>query len=57
MRAALHVALSRVRAAVDLQDAFVFGGLACVGYGLYCVYPPAAWIVVGGCLFWLGVRS
>lgn len=41
----------------DLQDRFVFGGLACIGYGVSAIYPPAAWIVVGVALFWLGVRS
>lgn len=42
---------------IDLQDAFVFGGLGCVGYGLHAIYPPAAWIVVGAALFWLGIRG
>lgn len=40
----------------DLRDAFVFGGLAAVGYGLACIHPPAAWIVCGAALFWLGVK-
>lgn len=41
---------------VDLRDAFVFSGLALVGYGLFSVYPPAAFIVVGAALFWMGAR-
>lgn len=41
----------------DLADVFVFGGIALVGYGLYCIYPPAAWIVTGAALFWLGLRG
>jgi len=48
---------SRIAKAFDLQDLFVFGGLGCVGYGIWQVYPPAAWVVVGVALFWLGVRS
>lgn len=41
---------------IDLRDGFCFGGLACVAIGLAQVYPPAAWIVVGVALFWLGVK-
>lgn len=41
---------------VDFRDAITFGGLALAGYGLHAVYPPAAWIICGAALFWLGVR-
>lgn len=41
----------------DLRDAFVFGGLAMVGLGLDQLSRPAALIVVGAVLFWLGVRT
>ena len=41
---------------IDLFDVFTFGGLACIGYGLHAVYPPAAWIVVGSALFWIGTH-
>lgn len=41
---------------VELRDAFVFGGLGMVGYGLHAIYPPAAWIVVGSAVFWIGAR-
>lgn len=44
-------------AAFDLRDAFVFGGIALVGYGIGQIYAPAAYIVIGGVLFWLGVRK
>jgi hypothetical protein len=40
----------------DMRDAFVFGGLGLIGYGIAQVYPPAAYIVVGVVLFWLGAR-
>lgn len=43
--------------AFDLRDAFVFGGIALVGYGAGQVYAPAAPIVVGSALFWLGTRK
>lgn len=42
---------------IDLRDAITFVGLAAACYGLYQVYPPAAWIVGGAALFWLGVRE
>lgn len=42
--------------AVDLRDAFWVAGLAAVGYGLSQIYPPAAWIVCGAVIFWMGVR-
>jgi hypothetical protein len=48
--------LAAARREVELRDCFVFGGLACVGYGLAQIYAPAAWIVGGATLFWLGVR-
>lgn len=43
--------------AFDLHDLFAFGGLALVGYGVYQVHVPSAWITVGAVLFWLGVRG
>lgn len=58
-RAALALAAARVRrelAAIELRDVLCFGGLGCVAYGLAQVYVPAAWIVPGVALFWLGVK-
>lgn len=56
----------RIRAAVrtffrredlpDLRDLFAFGGLAAACYGIAQIHAPAAWIVGGVALFWLGVR-
>lgn len=48
--------LPKLAGLVDLRDGFAFGGLALVGYGLYAVYPPAAFIVVGAVLFWMGAH-
>lgn len=42
--------------AIDMRDVITFGGLGMLGYGLHLVCPPAAWVVVGCLLFWLGVR-
>lgn len=42
---------------VDIRDLFCFGGLAMVGYGTHQIYPPAAWIVVGVVLYWIGIRN
>ena len=49
-------ALRKVIAALDARDAFVFSGIASMFFGLFQVYSPAAWIVTGTALFWIGVR-
>lgn len=49
--------LTKLANLIDIRDAFVFGGIAMLGYGLYQIYPPAAWIAVGGIIFLLGLRS
>lgn len=40
----------------DLRDAFVFGGICLVAIGVGMVFLPAAFIVAGTALFWLGVK-
>lgn len=40
----------------DLRTTVSLGGLGMVGYGLSLIYPPAAYIVCGAVLFWLGAR-
>jgi hypothetical protein len=44
-------------AAFDLRDAFVFGGIGLVGYGIGQIYAPAAPIAVGCAFFLLGIRK
>lgn len=39
----------------DSKDVFLFGGIAAAGYGVYQIYPPSAYILVGGCFVALGV--
>jgi len=56
LAAQLGPRVKQLAAQIDLRDVFVFGGLAMVGYGVHCIYPPAAWIVVGTVLFWVGGR-
>lgn len=59
MRARIGRALAGVKAAlaeVELRDCFVFGGLGAVVYGVAQINQPAAWIVGGAALFWLGIR-
>jgi len=56
MRAFCVKAWAAMRAGIELRDVFVFGGLACVVVGAAQIYVPAAWVVAGGVLFWLGVR-
>lgn len=40
----------------DMQDLLVFGGLALACVGVAKVYEPAAWMLAGVTLFWLGIR-
>lgn len=49
--------LATIASLFDLRDAFVFGGLALIGIGLDQISRPAALIVVGAVLLWLGVRK
>lgn len=57
MRAIKRVA-GAVWAAFDLRDVFAFGGLGLVAWGTYLMHEPAAFIVTGAVLFWLGaIRS
>ena len=48
-------AISAVWKAVDLRDAFVFGGLAVMGYGLYQYRPWVAFTVCGAILLAIGI--
>lgn len=47
---------ARLAAQVTLRDGFAFGGLAAVGYGVWQIHQPTAWIVVGAVVFVLGAR-
>lgn len=40
---------------VDGRDAFVFGGLLLMGAGVWQIYRPAAYIVVGFGIFGIGM--
>ena len=61
----LLLRLLRIEPGVDLlpyllpalRDVITFGGLGCACYGISQVYPPAAWVVGGVALFWLGVKE
>jgi hypothetical protein len=56
MRERIRQLLAKISAEVGLREAFVFGGLGCAAYGLAQIYPPAAWIVSGSVLFYLGIK-
>lgn len=43
-------------AAFDLRDLFWIGGLAAAGYGITQIHVPAAWIICGAAVFWMGIR-
>jgi hypothetical protein len=55
--AAARSAIRAAAALFDLRDLHAYVGLVLIGVGLDAVYPPAAWVVVGTILFWLGVRK
>jgi hypothetical protein len=55
-REALRGIVGTVLLELSLRDAFAFAGLGAVGYGLWQIYAPSAWIVVGAVLFLMGVR-
>jgi len=42
--------LKSVLSLIDLQDVQLVVGVSSLGYGLHCVYPPAAFIVIGSLL-------
>ncbi|MEK9724072.1 MAG: hypothetical protein VW405_11415 [Rhodospirillaceae bacterium] len=52
----LRNAAARVAAFFDLQDAFVFGGIAAVTIGAGQIYPPLAWIIPGAACIAIGVK-
>jgi hypothetical protein len=39
----------------DAKDVFLFGGISAAAYGVYQIYPPSAYILVGGCFIALGL--
>lgn len=48
---------SAISKTFDLRDAFVFGGTGLIFIGTWQIYPPAAYIVTGALLFWVGIRK
>ena len=49
-------AMGRIGGVFDLRDVFVFGGLGLVSAGLHEIYPPAALVIPGALLVWMGMR-
>ena len=39
----------------SINAVFVLGGLASVGFGAWQVYPPAAYMVVGAVVIYMGL--
>lgn len=54
---ALRAARARLPSMLELRDVFWISGLAAVCYGTSLIYPPAAWIVGGVVIFWMGIRA
>jgi hypothetical protein len=40
---------------IEGKDVFLFGGLALSGYGVWQIYPPSAYVLVGGAFLAIGV--
>jgi len=38
-----------------IQELLIIAGTAMVGKGLYMIYPPSMWIIVGGFAIYLGL--
>ncbi|MGO4181217.1 hypothetical protein AB4Z17_08555 [Paenibacillus sp. TAF43_2] len=36
------------------RESCLVAGFFMLGYGIWSIYPPAAWIVCGGLLLWVG---
>lgn len=46
----------RVKNLIEISDKIVtVVGITCIFYGIYCIYPPAAWIVLGVILAFPGI--
>jgi hypothetical protein len=41
----------------DIRDYFVFGGIGLAVLGVMLIHFPAALILLGGALFFIGVRA
>lgn len=39
----------------EARDVFLFGGIAAAGYGVYQIYPPSAFVLVGGFFIAMGI--
>jgi len=39
--------MKKLLTSIDLQDVQLVSGITLLGYGLYLVYPPSAFIVIG----------
>lgn len=57
MRAALRKLGAALADVLGLRELFAFGGLTLACYGIWQIYPPAAWIGGGAALFWLGIKN
>jgi len=44
-----------VKAALDIRDFFVFGGLGMVGYGFFLLRPWLGWTIAGSILLYMGL--
>jgi len=43
----IKIAAVKALSAFDIRDCLVYGGLFCIGYGLYQLFPWLGWTVFG----------
>ncbi|KKU25399.1 MAG: hypothetical protein UX37_C0024G0010 [Microgenomates group bacterium GW2011_GWA2_46_16] len=39
----------------DIRDVFCFGGTSLIAWGVYDIYPPAAFIITGAIFFYISI--
>lgn len=44
----------KITSSVDFKDILMLAGLTMAGKGIYMVYPPAMWFVIGTFIIYLG---
>lgn len=47
----------KIMSIVSFKDVLMIVGLIMFGKGIYMIYPPATWIIVGGFIIFLGWPS
>lgn len=49
-----YVKVPQLTINLDFRDIIVFSGIALIAVGAHMIYEPAAYVVSGALLFWIG---